>query len=1416
MKHIYEVGDELDILDVKACVDICLIEKFSHLGYNNSVRFDNNVYRFIYGDTKSPSEKTNTLNFRYRDVSDYYSLCEKYNTNSLEAVIFDLKDCYTSYVCEKGIPRYGNKEITEEVFNDALNTIRSRLIKLVFKLFANETVYTLFSRTPIGIDGIQSQTDARSGNSFNDFFETNLSAYRDYLIRKKATVVSNNNIYIDTQGLFFHTFGQFFFEEYDRGYKNQNRYSLGESSNIVTSKGEMDAAARRLIEEKSSTIPDISLTNLFIKCRRLDSDVFVNFSNKSNGKIFYSIFEWYTEFKLLSSLPKFLLAKQTKKGEKKKFENYVNSFTDLVLVGNTEIPIKDNLQYRIACCRDILEILYTQWYSSDRSNVTAEMINNLCSMSDSHFNNGTHGEELFKTLFCPGKISQTGNNADCHYVNINRYKANNMQINSVKPIDTKVVSYFTNKHVTCLISDLGGDNEAKYIITPAGLERIRVIMDIFYDLDNLYNQLTKLDISMTELLPAYYSGESCTIKGALEFMFRDIYRGNTISNCKIFSKDNLLSTFLNNPNENPWVFDWSLPKLNSINDITEDRIDIGFDDTYRKLSGLGPKTYYMYHEASIFCILSMSFPMSFRDMDKFICFSPSIYDTVQSLGTENGTDYDKLWHVQKCERLCDESVSTNLDSIEELLDTDYMNSLFNSTEETSLFNDDDENLMTDYVNPFEEIEEESGSGSSIDLYSIDLRSEFIANTSVRNIYTTICLLSLLVREFSIYRTNSYASQYINIFKGKGSKITHLNLCDYFDDYPRVFNLISMIPNTLFRVLTSVRNITMQGISPTGAPSIEKFLVGLANMLIDTDIDSPFNILCLMEEDLSAVCDRLLSIKNKIKCVYVENNNYMPVFMDIDTVIIGEYIYHISYKDFTLTATLDHNSYKIETTVPTNISIKCDAKLWCGLSNCDSFSEFVKQCANDGAYDYIKRWEANASALIKKLCSEINDSWKPVIFNVTNTWEIISRLFSYNHNLDEESRHRMECTEINVHPSDIIQRDVISGYTRWYWKNSYYYRYKLPNWEYMSDNENIYGYESSNLNQDGNLREEKDESIEYLVGMRYDIDGGREVVYRKINSYPVMDYLSLWNCSKRILENYSDIHRLSYAFKLLPSFGTDSVSINYTQYVYKTLADLYMNNDVQFNYTRLHKLNKVALALSEAYPDVMSPSYRSIFLNSSSSERDAWNKIYEKIESAMSDDSVIVMKPVVFNRCDTEESLTSMRFQIDIINKFFAGATISNGANMLPTSLVDPKGSINMFVEFLHSFHESIELFKINHIKSVNDNDELSKSYFYHNIESIRKFLKEHSMEVDANMIGNYSQKRKLYGERFYINRNFEIYDDTSLLIRKDGVPYYKVKRGFSIKGRQVDLIAFLHAYSFWIAMELDNTSNMFLINYEVL
>lgn len=1411
MKHIKDISEEFSILEVKACVDICLIKHFTTLGPNNKVQYHDNIYRFIFGDTNNFNEETKTLNFRYRVVSEYYSLCEKYQTNSIDAVLLDLKDYYLEYVKNKGIPVYHNTRIDDKAFEDALAMIRSDVLNLIFKLFCNENVFTLFLETPVGRDGLQDQTDIRAGNNYNDYFDTNMSAFRDYLIKKKVQLGDTLD-YADITGLCFKILNQYFSEERSKKYANQKRYAVGDSSNIVTSKGEMDAAARQLIEEKESQLPDISLTEIFNKCRQLDFDVFINFSNKSSGKLFYSIFEWYCEFKTMPQLPKYLLDMD---GDPK-FQYYINSFTDTVLVGNSYAPIKHNLQYRISCCKAILKLLYTEWYSNDKSVITPSMITKLCSTCDGHFSNGTLGEELFKTLFCPGKISSTGNNVECHYVNINKYRASNM-ISSNNSADSAIVSYFTDKHIECLMQDMG-NTELRYILTPAGLERIRLILDIFSDLDNLYNQLMKFNISFTELLPAYYSGEPCTLKGALDFLFRDIYRGSNPSDCKLFSKSNLSAK----SKSNPWLFDWSLPKLNNYTPKVSQQVGAGFTQVSRELPGIGAPNYYMHHESAFFCLLSLSFPASFKDRDKFIEFSPFTEKIVQPLEVEDGTDYSLLWRTLGCE----------IDDVTKEIDIpDDMDSVFKFDDSELGFGLTD--LFEDFNEPDETSTDDSSDSEDLDISlkscDSDLRSEFIANAQPRTIYTIMCLVSLLVWELTSYGTNSYASNYINLYRV--GKITQANLRDYFGSVPRVFNLIKLLPKVIFNVMNSPANSRIQAVRPSSLKAINTFLFNLGKTLTADKTDSPYNLLCLMEESISTIQARLTSLKGEINAIYVDNTFYMPVFADIDTVIINGFVYTVKLTGNKLVARIDFNKSRpdVDDSVPkvVEIDITSNDNLKFGLSRCTSFSNFITQCANDNAYNYVRRWEAVVSRLIKAICTEFNKGWVPFIFNTTITWEIISTLFSGADGFSTDEANAIANSYVSILPTKIISVKANKYLVnRWYWANDYYYKYRVHDWMLYDESESIYSYASRSIEEETSVVHD-DGILVCREGLLSDTSDGstRKVVYRKINNYPALDYMSLWNCSKRILESYSDIHRLSYAYTRIPGIGSNAVCANYTNYIYKTLADLYINNDAPVDssmnsagprYTRFHKLNSIAFEIRQAYPDIETPSYRTLFSDSSPNEEAYWYETCDKMRDVMEKDSVIIMKPVVYSRYDTEESVISINLQLNAIAKFFGGSMVSNGSNTLPDTLISPTSRINMFIGFLETFSESIELFKTNHIKGVNNDDKLARSIFYSNTAFIQKFLKDHEMEIDTNMIGNYSQKRKLYDERFYINKNFDLHEATNLLLRKDGVPFYVIKRDYNIKGQLVDLVAFLHAYSFWVAIDQNDASNMFLINYEVM
>ena len=165
MKHISDLSDSISTDEMKACVDICLINKFSRItnAVDNTIRYMDNVYRFIYGDTNDVNAETITLNFRYRNVSEYGNLRANHgNCDCMTAVLCDIKDAYNDYVKNRGIPTYGGIKITEIVIDNAITDLRKELINTVFKLYTNETIYTLFLDTPIGRNGIQSQTNRRA------------------------------------------------------------------------------------------------------------------------------------------------------------------------------------------------------------------------------------------------------------------------------------------------------------------------------------------------------------------------------------------------------------------------------------------------------------------------------------------------------------------------------------------------------------------------------------------------------------------------------------------------------------------------------------------------------------------------------------------------------------------------------------------------------------------------------------------------------------------------------------------------------------------------------------------------------------------------------------------------------------------------------------------------------------------------------------------------------------------------------------------------------------------------------------------------------------------------------------------------------------------------------------------------------
>ena len=1008
MRNIKQIENNLSLYEIKACYDIGLISLHTTLDNNDKLRTLNNVYRFIYGDTNSPEDHdTSTLVYRYRSVKDLDNTAKELpEYSSLDIIEYDIQATYIDrYGANSKAPQYGTTVITEDVLKAALGTLRKTVISLLLKLYHNETVYTLLLQTPLGrYDLYQRVTKNFYGMHKEDIYDMDFSSFRAYLLRK-GTRIQDMEQYIDIQGLVFFTLKQYFSEVKARP-EIQQKYALYSAKEIETSKGVMDRSSRDLLEMKETVIPEYSLTKIFTMCRKLDESLFLK---RHESNISYSILEWYAEY-LSGGLREHL---QDVSGCKNRleFSNYQTCFENTVLQRQIPSPARDDFSLKINAAKEIFKFLYEKWYLQKESTISRANINKLCAMCEHLYNhcviNYDTGELLVKERKTNGVLDISSKNPKSnHYINLEYYqKASPEDCKKYTCITFEDISIYLDPNIQAMVaeSDMEIQKDAdnyssrkdfKYVLLPEGVKRIREIMDIFQELEEVARKVEKIGATLQELLPAFYNGKPCTLDGALTYVLQE-KRTPTYktSDNPLFDSGMLLR--YGTP-EDSVVFDWSLDKW--YKDYTNTNIQAGVSLTTAtsRLIGLNPKHYPRYPESMLFTLLTQAFPDSivsednenhyiFMDNNELTMYSGEDGSTI---GVHEGVDYDAF--------------ATNIGC------------MF-SQEQEDLF----KNLAMDLPEEFSGIAELFNSNTTtFSSYRVDLRKEFFTQNGANSLYVIFIIAIMLFDELNTYKTNSYSSKYIGLSahnKVHWSKFVNEVHNGFVRDLgPRIDDVISRIAPIIQKFINS--DISLSNLHDYEVDNHPDRCVAtsIIAMILEPLKIKGIDVPSLAEKSIDDVRKRIVNSRHLIEPLIVKGTRYILSIASIDRIIFDGDKYDVVMDGNTMYAVpYKQDLSKAVASVPLSFTVHTPLKMG------EGWKHFFSMTQNNAALRYTYDvWEPAVKELIRQLCkvhySTSTLHTVPLILTTRNIWELVRDIFG---SIEPNS---LECSDPDCPPSKIIE------------------------------------------------------------------------------------------------------------------------------------------------------------------------------------------------------------------------------------------------------------------------------------------------------------------------------------------------------------------------------------------------------------
>lgn len=1330
MRSLNKVTKVLTLYEIKACYDIVLINMHTRLDSNYDLIPSTNIYRFIYGRESKPAEGADyrfvgDLDYRYRYNEELANTKNAMpGADPIDIIAQDIINTYKRFCVHymkthSSPPVYGNITITEDVILNAVDTLKKAVIKLIMKLFHNETVYTLLLSTPIGKEGLYKRLDRKLyGVHKTDIFDMDYASFRDYLIYKRSRII-NTAKYVDIQGLTFNCLDQYF-SEVHKNPDIQQRYALYSVKDIETSKGVMDKSSRDLLEMKSAEIPTYSLTGLFNKCRELDS---VLFTKRNTNTFNYSIIEWYADY--VSTESKKFLVKNNISKSMPQFMGYQECFENTMLLGNSAIDVSEDFRAKIESAKKIFTELFEKWYMQKNGTVDRAKINSLCKLCEYEYthlsidyNTGQHyGSKRKKTHGVLDVSNASDATGDNHYINLeyyNKVPSNYREMyTSVKSEEVNIYlePYFqaNAKEGPCSFMSIDTSSDSidmEYVLLPSGLKRIQQILEIFQELDELSAKLEKINATIQELLPAYYNNMPCTLEGALVYALQE-KRIAVQEPSKNPLFDGALLNSLSETVEEATTFDWSLPKWYKETDNRSTGVDMDLSRVTSNLCGLGQEHYPKYLESILFTILTQAFPRSIQDNNSCYYFIDESIASASScdIGEYNGTDYTMLMKKLGC---VEPTAPTRNDFIMQETDQELADSFAddNWTETLAKLDID----IMELVDTLDDIE--------LAEYRIDLRKEFFTQNNVNTLYTLVTLAMLLCNEFYTYKTKAYRCDYVGLnqatkktwtTRAGGTFITTFKEThekDFKDLGPRVEDVISKIAGAIQTIFNEDEALIPLRDQSSLTLVKDSKAMEIIDIISGQLIENPaLRVPALAELTPDMIKKRLLENKYRLKPFTYNNRNYVLVVASIDMIIFNGIKYSVKVKDGYMYAI----PFRKEDEYPT-FKISLNGVTLTPLHYDDGWKKFFTMTQNNAAIRYIyMSWEPKIRELIAEMCkSTFNGAVTPIVFTTKNVWQLMRYMFC-----DIASQNGQE------RPIMVVEANVA--------KNISYEDPDCPPSKLITE------VPRKVTNLDGS----EDEVYEYYWTVSNE-------------KYPyVLDYLAVWNNAKMLLEAFSDIHQVSYTLHnvaLDPKYRYNS---EYRDYLSQGFTALLWEQPNKVK-TPIDLLNWSALSVTE--DDIMIGDTSQG--NSSPFKPVRWN-----------------VNAIDKTRQEQRRHLIQMQSKGVIHYLKSNNITYHTG-----TGYVSPLTEV---LDIFKSKLDSIQSKSLFAVKGVDDStknaEEKLKIYGLYK-DAIKQFVDDNRQSLNAIRIGTEKTGRSLQSERFYRVNNWVRDQETGILCTLSKIPYM-VKKG---------------------------------------